>query len=85
MKPIGKYILIHTIEEKMETSSGLLLTSVDANEFRYKKGVVVAPGTEVGAIKKKDVIYYDKRAGYSMMIKDTQYTIIQENDVVVVV
>lgn len=84
MKPIGKYILIHTIEEKMETSSGLLLTSVDANEFRYKKGVVVAPGTEVGAIKSDDVIYYDKRAGYSMMIKDTQYTIIQENDVVVV-
>ena len=50
----------------------------------YKKGLIVKSGTEVGSIKQGDTIYYDKRSGYSMIINDEQYTIIQEKDVVVV-
>ena len=84
MKPIGKNIIIQTIDEQIKTESGLLLSSEDANQLRYKKGLIVKSGTEVGSIKEGDTIYYDKRSGYSMIIKDEQYTIIQEKDVVVV-
>jgi co-chaperonin GroES (HSP10) len=84
MQPIGKYILIHPVNEEMETQSGLLLTSDDVGEFRYRKANVVASGTEVQAIASGDTIYYDNRAGHSMMIKDIQYTVIRETDVVVV-
>ncbi len=37
MKPIGTNIVIKTIEEEIKTSSGLLLSSEDANQLRYKK------------------------------------------------
>ena len=37
------------------------------------------------SLKEGDLIFYDKRAGYSMIIKDDVFTIIQEKDVVVVV
>jgi co-chaperonin GroES (HSP10) len=84
MKPIGTNIVIKTIEEEIKTSSGLLLSSEDANQLRYKKGIVVKPGTEVTVISEGDEIYYDKRAGYTMLIKDEPYTIISQNDVVVV-
>jgi len=84
MKPIGKNIIIQTIDEQIKTESGLLLSSEDANQLRYKKGLIVKSGTEVGSIKDGDTIYYDKRSGYSMIINDEQYTIIQEKDVVVV-
>ena len=84
MKPIGKYIVIKTIEEEIKTKSGLLLSSEDANQLRYKKGVVVKPGSDVSVIKEKDNIYYDKRAGFSLLINEQIYTIIQERDVVVV-
>ena len=84
MKPIGKNIIIQTIDEQIKTESGLLLSSEDANQLRYKKGLIVKSGTEVGGIKEGDTIYYDKRSGYSMIINDEQYTIIQEKDVVVV-
>ena len=84
MKPIGKNILITTIEEELKTSSGLLLSAEDANQLRYKKGKIVEVGTQVSEIKKDSEIYYDKRAGYTMLINDTPYTVIQENDVVVV-
>jgi co-chaperonin GroES (HSP10) len=84
MKPIGKYIVIKTIEEEIKTSSGLLLSAEDANQMRYKKGKVVKPGSTVEVINENDEIYYDKRAGFTMLIGNEPYTIISENDVVVV-
>jgi len=84
MKPIGKYVVIKTIEEELKTSSGLLLSAEDSNQLRYKKGRIVEVGTDVVAIDKDSLIYYDKRAGYTMLIHDEPYTIIRENDIVLV-
>lgn len=84
MLPIGKYIVITDIEEEVKTSSGLMLSANDAAEFRYKKATVVKPGSDVTVINEGDVIYYDKGRSFKMLISDTQYTIIQERDVVVV-
>jgi co-chaperonin GroES (HSP10) len=84
MKPIGKYIIINTIEEEVKTASGILLSASDVDEFRYKKGNVVKTGSDVTVIHENDLIYYDKNAGHTMLIQDKPYTIISERDVVVV-
>jgi co-chaperonin GroES (HSP10) len=84
MQPIGKYIVITDIEEEVKTSSGLLLSGKDTDGFRYKKAVVVKPGSDVEVIKEGDEIHYDKSRSFKMMINDVQYSIIQERDVVVV-
>ncbi len=84
MKPIGKNIIIKTLEEELITSSGLMLSAEDANQMRYKKGIVIKSGTDVAVIKENDLIYFDKRAGYTLIIKDEPMTIIQEKVVVVV-
>jgi co-chaperonin GroES (HSP10) len=84
MQAINKYIIIEKVVEEMRTQSGLLLSGTDANEFRYKKGVVVNPGTAVEVVKEGDVIYYDKSSGHTMVIEDKKYEIILERDVVIV-
>lgn len=84
MKPIGKYILLTPIKEEVKTESGILLSAEDVDNIRYKKGIINAVGTDVSNISAEDTIYYDSRAGYSMMIKDNLYTVITERDVVVV-
>jgi co-chaperonin GroES (HSP10) len=84
MKPIGKFIVIKTIEEEVKTESGIILSGEDVNQMRYKRGLVIAPGTDVANIKKDHEIYYDKAHGFTMLINDKQYTIIRESDVVVV-
>lgn len=84
MIAIGKNIIIETVEKEVKTESGLLLSAHDANDFRYKIGVVVVPGTDVSVIKAGDEIYYDKNNSYTMVINDKPYTIIHERDVVVV-
>lgn len=84
MQPIGKYIVITAIDEEIKTDSGIILSGEDAGQFRYKKGKVVKPGTDVSVIKEGDTIYYDKGYSFTMIIADSQYTIIRESDVVVV-
>lgn len=84
MKPIGKYIAITPIDEEMKSKSGLILSSQDAKDFRYKKGMVNEVGTEVLGIKSSDIIYFDKHAGHSLLVGTIPYTIIRESDVVIV-
>ena len=84
MKPIGKYIVAVQTNDETKTDSGLLLSAEDVSGFRYQRAVVVEPGTEVSSIKKGDKIYFDKSHSFVMIIKDAQYTILQERDVVVV-
>jgi co-chaperonin GroES (HSP10) len=84
MKAIGKYIVITEIKEQITTDSGILLTSDDSNQMRYKKGTVRIPGTDVETVSVDDCIYYDKNAGHSMMLNKELVTIIMERDVVIV-
>lgn len=84
LKPIGKYIVVAQVDENVTTESGLMLSGDDMNQFRYRRGVVVEPGTEVNHIIKGDKIYYDKAQSFTMMIDGSQYTILRESDVVVV-
>jgi co-chaperonin GroES (HSP10) len=84
MKAIGKNIVIKHVDEEVKTASGLILSGEDTNQLRYKRGIVITPGTEVLSINDGDEIYYDKNNTYTMIIHDEQYTIIQERDVVLV-
>lgn len=84
LKPIGKFLVIKIVEEELKTQSGMILSAEDVNQFRYKRAIVVASGTDVSNIKKDDEIYYDKSHSFTMLINGEQCTIIRETDVVVV-
>jgi|TARA_R100001198_G_C5208003_1_gene194446 co-chaperonin GroES (HSP10) len=84
MQAIGKYIVIKKINEEYKSDSGLLLSSADIESFRYHKGEVINPGTNVEVIKQGDVIYFDKSSGHTMFLEDESYTIIEERNVVIV-
>jgi co-chaperonin GroES (HSP10) len=85
MRAIGRNIVIDIIEETIKTDSGILLSADDAKGMRYGKGVIVTAGTDVVNIKEGDIIYYDKRNSFGMVIEGEQRTIINESNVVVVV
>ena len=80
-----EYIVVKDVDEQITTDSGLLLSSEDMKDLRYKKAQVVNPGTEVEAINEGDTVYYDKHSSHTMMINSEPYTIIQERNIVVVV
>lgn len=85
MRAIGKNIIINKIDEEIKTDSGLLLSNEDVKDFRYQKGTIVLPGSEVSDfISEGDTIYYDTRQSYTLVLNGESVTIIQERDVVVV-
>ena len=85
MRAVGKNIVIKVIEEEITTASGLLLSAEDSNQMRYKRGVVISPGTEVQSVKEGEEIYYDKRQSFTMIVNGDQVTVINERDLVLVV
>jgi len=84
MKAVGKFIVIEPIKTDSKTSGGLLLTEETREDIRYRQGKVVEPGTDVTVLNKGDLIYYDKNAGFGIDIKDLQYKVIKEQDVVII-
>ncbi len=84
MKAVGKFIVIEPIKTDGKTSGGLLLTEETREDIRYRQGKVVEPGTDVTVLNKGDLIYYDKNAGFGIDIKDLQYKVIKEQDVVII-
>lgn len=85
MQPINKYIVITPIDEQVKSDMGLIMSGADVAKMRYKKAKIVKVGTEVNSVKDGYTIYYDKNAGFSMMVGDQTYTVIMEKDVIVVV
>lgn len=69
---------------RSKQSQDCFCQGVTTKSFATKKGQVVRPGTNVDCVKEGDLIYYDKGAGYTMLINDIPYTIILERDIVVV-
>lgn len=84
MRAIGKNIIIEVVNEQVKTQSGLILSSSDKNEDRYRKGIVLHVGDEVNGINDFDVIYYDISRSFSINISGKNYTVIQERDIIIV-
>ena len=85
MKAIGKNIVIETVKENgTTTKGGLLLAETQREDIRYRKAKVINIGTDVVGVKDSDDIYYDKRAGFNIELDNKVYTVIKENDVVIV-
>ena len=86
MKAVGKYIVINPIEEKQkETENGFILTEQNREDIRYRKAIVEVVGDEVKGINEKDVVYYDRHAGFTLEMGTDIKTIIKEYDIVVVI
>lgn len=84
MKVLNKFILIEKSSAPNERASGLLMTFDDTKELRYHKASVIDVGSMVIGIVAEDTIYFDKSAGYDVLMNEKRFTVIQEKDVVCV-
>tara|TARA_B100000925_G_C21670414_1_gene329573 strand:+ start:77 stop:337 length:261 start_codon:yes stop_codon:yes gene_type:complete len=85
MKAVGKYIVVDPIkEDNKKTKGGLILTEKQREDIRYVLAKVKAVGQDVNGINVENNIYYDKFAGTKIEIKDEEYQVIKESDVVIV-
>jgi len=70
MKAVGKYIVIKPIKDtNTKTTGGLILAEKQREDIRYRKALVIEPGTDVIDVDAGDKIYYDKASGFGIEIK----------------
>ena len=84
MRAINEFIIIDKIEEEVRTDSGLILSGDDVSQMRYAKGKIKTVGDQVTQVNPEDVIYYDKRSAYDVVLSGQPVTVIQLKDVVIV-
>ena len=85
MKAIGKNLIVNLVKQGVaETKGGLLLAEKQREDIRYSEGIIVSVGNDVVGIKEKTVIYFDKNNSHQIEINKDIYTVVNMNNVVVV-
>jgi co-chaperonin GroES (HSP10) len=85
MRAIGNNLIIKKIEESnQETKGGLILTQKQREDIRFQKAKVIEIGDSIVAVKKEDIIYFDKAAAHKIEIDKEPYHVIRQENVVVV-
>lgn len=85
MQAINNYVIIEQIKEEIKKEEGLLIMDQHVDDVRYLKAKIISAGNMTEGIKKGDIIYYDRRAGYGIEYNDSLYQVIKQFDIVLVV
>lgn len=80
IKPLGERILVHIIEEKRTTKSGIILKD-SSTKSDINKALVIAVSDEVKTILKEDKVYFSKFKGEIIKIDEEEYIILDLKDV----
>ena len=84
MKAINRYIVVDKIKVEPKKVAGLIMTDDTDSDNRYLRAKIISTGNLVEGLKDNDVIFYDKHAGHDISWKDSLYSVIRDQDVVLV-
>jgi len=86
MKAVGRNVVILPVKEtETKTKGGLLLAEAKREDIRYRLAKVVTVGDDVKMVGDSDNVYYDRHAGFTIEIKDEKFTVIKEQDIVIII
>ena len=83
MKAVNNYIIITKIKEEIKTDYGFIMQD-NKSENRYLKGKVVNCGEKTECINPEDIIYYYRHAWHDLVFEGKSYTVIKQQDVIIV-
>ena len=86
MKAVGRNVVILPVKEtETKTKGGLILAEAQREDIRYRLAKVVTVGDDVKMVGDSDNVYYDRHAGFTIEIKDEKFTVIKEQDIVIII
>lgn len=84
LKPLHKNVILKKAEEEKKTASGIILT--EAHKDRPSIASVVAIGKDCETtMKERDNVVYKEYSGTKVSIKDVEYIIIEEEDILAII
>lgn len=78
-QPLGKRVLIKSVEEATTTASGIIIP--DSATQKPSQGEVVAVSKEVTDLKNGNVVLFGKYTGNEVLLDNDKYLIINTDDI----
>ena len=86
IKPLDDRVLIEPIVEEEKTKSGIVIPdTVDEEKPKPEQGKVVAVGPNVKGVKKDDIVLFTKYSPNEVKIKNKEYLIAKEEDILAII
>ncbi len=91
LKPLGDRVILKYQEAEEKTQSGIILP--DSAKEKPQEAVVVAVGDGTGCegknmqmqVRKGDRVIFSKYAGTEVKVKEEEYTIVSQKDIMAIV
>ncbi len=86
MKPIGDRVVVEAFEAEEKTKGGIIIPDTVKEKPQKGKVIAVGPGKKDQAmtVKKGDVVLYGKYAGQEIVYNGSEYLIMREDDILVI-
>jgi len=84
IKPLGERIIVKPLKQKEKTEGGIFLPETASKE-KPQQGNVIAVGPDFKGVKKGDKVLFAKYAGTEIEIKDEEYLVLGEDDVLAII
>ena len=86
MKPINDRVVVQPAPAEEVTSGGIIVPDTAKEKPQRGKVIAVGPGKDGNklTVKKGDVVLYGKYAGQEINHKGTDYMIMREDDILVI-
>ena len=92
LKPLGDRVVVKQLDPQDRTKGGIILPDSAKEKPQEGKIIAVGPGKllDDGTVKSPEVkhgdrILYGKYAGTEVLVEDTEYVILREEDVLAIV
>ncbi len=84
IRPLADRVLIEPTSTEEKTESGIILPETVSQE-KPEQGKVVAVGEKVATVRKNDVVIFTKYGPNEVKVKDKEYLIAKEEDILAIV
>lgn len=87
MKPINDRVVVKAAPAEEKTSGGIIIPDTAKEKPQRGEVVAVGPGKEGNAmtVSVGDIVLYGKYAGQEVTLEGTDYLIMREDDILVIV
>ncbi len=87
MKPINDRVVVQPADAEEKTAGGIIIPDTAKEKPQKGKVVAVGPGKDGHkmTVKKGDMVLYGKYAGQEINHKGTDYLIMREDDILVII
>jgi len=83
IKPLGNRIVVKPVKQENKTEAGFYLPDTACKD-KPQQGEVIAVGPDFKGVKKGDKIIFAKYGGTEIKIKEDEYLVLGEDDVLAV-